>query len=166
MLRTALRPADFAAYIARSARSSHEERSSAGPSSAAPMLTVTAPTTSKGRSATITRIFSASPSAASTVQCRIRMTNSSPPQRTRTSDARRYPLLLAMAAREHVRATLEGTRRVYRDLRAQLRDFAGPEDIQAGLQALEGLAAQFSRTVREVELVEQALRGKVWKPRL
>ncbi len=88
------------------------------------------------------------------------------PPEYRTSDARRYPLLLAMAAREHVRATLEGTRRVYRDLRAQLRDFAGPEDIQAGLQALEGLAAQFSRTVREVELVEQALRGKVWKPRL
>jgi len=31
---------------------------------------------------------------------------------------------------------------------------------------LEDLAAQFSRSEREIDLVEQALRGQVWKPRL
>jgi hypothetical protein len=71
-----------------------------------------------------------------------------------------------MCARLHAQATLAGTRDVYRDLRAELRDHLDPTDIQASLGGSGGLAAQFSRTVREVELVEQALRGQVWKPRL
>ncbi len=88
------------------------------------------------------------------------------PPEYRTSSLRRYPLVLAMSARLHAQATLAGTRDVYRDLRAELRDHLDPTDIQAALVGLEELAAQFSRTVREVELVEQALRGQVWKPRL
>ena len=88
------------------------------------------------------------------------------PPEYRTSPLRRYPLVLAMAARLHAQATLAGTRDVYRDLRAELRDHVDPADIQAALLGLEGLAAQFSRNVREIDLVEQALRGQVWKPRL
>ena len=88
------------------------------------------------------------------------------PPEYRTSAVRRYPLVLAMAARLHAQATLDGTRDVYRDLRAQLRDHVEPTDIQAALAALEDLAAQFSRTQREIDLVEQALRGQVWRPRL
>lgn len=88
------------------------------------------------------------------------------PPEYRTSVVRKHQMILAMAAREHARATLDGTREVYRGLRAQLRDVVQPSDIDAGLVALESLAAQFARSLREVELVEQALRGHVWKPRL
>jgi hypothetical protein len=88
------------------------------------------------------------------------------PPEYRTSPLRTHPVVLAMAAREHARARLEGAREVYRNLRAEVREFVEPEEIDAGLVALEALAAQFSRTLREVGLVEQALRGTVWRPRL
>ena len=88
------------------------------------------------------------------------------PPEYRTSQARKHPLVLALAAKQHAVATLEGTREVYRSLRAELRDLLEPAEIDASLVALESLAAQFARTLREVELVEEALRGKVWKPRL
>ncbi|MCB0922824.1 MAG: hypothetical protein KDC08_13565, partial [Actinobacteria bacterium] len=88
------------------------------------------------------------------------------PPEYRTSPLRRHPLVLAMCARLHAQATLAGTRDVYRDLRAELRDHLDPTDIQAALVGLEDLAAQFSRSEREIDLVEQALRGQVWKPRL
>ena len=88
------------------------------------------------------------------------------PPEYRTSPLRRHPLVLAMCARLHAQATLAGTRDVYRDLRAELRDHLDPTDIQAALVGLEDLAAQFGRSEREIELVEQALRGHVWRPRL
>jgi hypothetical protein len=88
------------------------------------------------------------------------------PPEYRTSAVRKHPLVLAMAAHEHALATLEGTREVYRSLRSSLRDFIEPSELDASLVALEALAAQFSRTLREVELVQEAMRGRVWKPRL
>ena len=88
------------------------------------------------------------------------------PPEYRLSPARKHPLILAMAAEHHARATLDGTREVYRQLRARMRDRLEPTEIDAGLLALEDLAAQFSRSAREVGLVEQALRGQVWRPRL
>ena len=88
------------------------------------------------------------------------------PPEYRTSPVRRHPAVLAMAAHQHARGTLESTREVYRNLRSQLRDVIDQSEIEASLVALEALAAEFSRTLREVELVEQALRGHVWKPRL
>lgn len=88
------------------------------------------------------------------------------PSEYRTSPLRSHPLILAMATRQHAEATLAGTREVYRDLRAELRDHLEASQIDAGLTALEGLAASFSRTAREVAMVEEALRGHVWKPRL
>jgi hypothetical protein len=88
------------------------------------------------------------------------------PPEYRLSPVRRHPLILALAARHHAEATLGGTREVYRGLRAELRDRLEPDDIGTGLTAMEALAAQFSRMQREVVLVEQALRGAVWKPRL
>lgn len=84
----------------------------------------------------------------------------------RTSPLRSQPLILALAARRHAQATLDGTREVYRELRAELRDHLDPAQIDGGLVALEALAAAFTRTVREVTMVEQGMRGHVWKPRL
>lgn len=88
------------------------------------------------------------------------------PPEFRTSPIRKHPLVLALAAREHAAATLDGTREVYRNLRSELRDHVQPSAIDAGLVALEALAAQFARTAREVQLVEEAMRGRVWNPRL
>ncbi|HPE12154.1 MAG: hypothetical protein H6524_07860 [Actinobacteria bacterium] len=88
------------------------------------------------------------------------------PPEYRTSPLRSQPLILALAARRHAQATLDGTREVYRELRAELRDHLDPAQIDGGLVALEALAAAFTRTVREVTMVEQGMRGHVWKPRL
>jgi hypothetical protein len=88
------------------------------------------------------------------------------PPEYRTSALRSHPLILALAARRHAEATLAGTREVYRDLRAELRDHLEAAQIDAGLTSLQNLAASFSRSVREVTMVEEALRGHVWKPRL
>ena len=88
------------------------------------------------------------------------------PAQYRTSAIRHQPLVLAMAAANHADATLAGTRQVYRDLRSQLRDHLEPHQIDQALEALEALAADFTRTVREVTLVQQALEGHEWRPRL
>lgn len=88
------------------------------------------------------------------------------PPEYRTSSLRKHPLILAMAAKQHSEATMSGTRDVYRNLRSELRDYLGQSEIDAGLVALESLASTFSRSHREVVLVEQALRGRIWKPRL
>lgn len=88
------------------------------------------------------------------------------PPEYRLSPVRRHPLLLAMAARTQAEATLEATREVYRGARAGLRDRLEPAEIDTGLAALEALAATFKRTLREVGLVEEALQGHMWRPRL
>lgn len=88
------------------------------------------------------------------------------PPEYRTSALRKHPLALAMAARGQAEATLSGVREVYRRLRAELRDRLDAAEIEAALVELERLAAQFGRSQREVEMVEQALRGRVWRPRL
>ncbi|MEZ5186097.1 MAG: hypothetical protein R2720_10165 [Candidatus Nanopelagicales bacterium] len=88
------------------------------------------------------------------------------PPEYRTSPLRKHPLILAMAAERHSEATLSGTRDVYRNLRSELRDHLDQAEIDAGLVALESLAANFGRTHREVVLVGQALRGHSWKARL
>jgi hypothetical protein len=88
------------------------------------------------------------------------------PPEYRTSEVRKHPLVLAFAAHQNAIAILEGTREVYRGLRSELRDHLEQAEIDANLVAVEALAAQFARTLREVELVQEALRGRVWKPRL
>lgn len=88
------------------------------------------------------------------------------PPEYRTSELRKHPLSLSLAAGHHARANLEAARQTYRELRASLRDHVEPAEVDESLAALQAVASQFTRMVREMDLVDQALRGHVWRPRL
>ncbi|MDA8434943.1 MAG: hypothetical protein M0Z98_03030 [Actinomycetales bacterium] len=79
---------------------------------------------------------------------------------------RRHPEVLARFAAHHVDAALEGARAAYAGARRELRDRVDPEVLDAALRALEAEGARLARAAREVALVEGALRGTRWRPRL
>ncbi len=79
---------------------------------------------------------------------------------------RRYPLILARLAREHCLANAEAARRGYSTVRADLAGQVPPEAIEATLGAYEREGARLARAAGAVALVEDALRGGRWVPRL
>ncbi len=79
---------------------------------------------------------------------------------------RRHPLVLARFASHHVEAALSGARAAYAGARRELGQRVDPETLAAALRALEEEGARLSRTSREVSLVEEALLGTRWRPRL
>lgn len=83
-----------------------------------------------------------------------------------TPALRDQPVLLAFRARADVRARIEGARAAYASARAELADSIAPTDLAAFLAALEAEGARLLALEREVGLVEEALRGRRWRPRL
>lgn len=79
---------------------------------------------------------------------------------------RRHPSVLARFAAAHVAAQAEGARRALATARTDLRDVVPPEAVQAAVEALEREGARLLATGRAVALVEQALRGRRFVPRL
>ncbi len=79
---------------------------------------------------------------------------------------REQPVLLAFRAHADVRARLAGARDAYSAARAEVGDAVPPEAVAALLEALEAEGAALVAREREVALVEQALRGRRWRPRL
>ena len=88
------------------------------------------------------------------------------PPEYRTSALRRHPAVLGVCAAAHAQARLEAVREVYRGLRSGMRERLEPDEITAVMAGLEALAADFTRTQREVHLVQEALQGRTWHPRL
>lgn len=91
--------------------------------------------------------------------------NGSPDWRT-VPALREQPVLLAFRAHTDVRARLAGARDAYSSARAEVGDAVAPEAVGALLEALEAEGAALVAREREVALVEQALRGRRWRPRL
>jgi hypothetical protein len=79
---------------------------------------------------------------------------------------RRQPLVLARFAAHHVHGAIEAAREGYRMARTELRDAVPPEVVAEALEAWETEGARLSSVTRAVDLVEQALRGKRFVPRL
>lgn len=79
---------------------------------------------------------------------------------------REQPVLLAFRAHSDVRARLEGARAAYAAARADLGDAVAPDALAGFLEALEAEGAILLAREREVGLVEEALRGRRWRPRL
>ena len=79
---------------------------------------------------------------------------------------RRYPVLLARFAADHVSAGLEAARKGWRTLRVELADHLPAEAIEAAMAAYEREGARLARAARGVEVVAGALRGDRWVPRL
>ena len=79
---------------------------------------------------------------------------------------RRYPVALATMARYHSRACVEGARQGYRTARTELAGALPPHAIDTVLAAYRKEGARLAATARAVGLVERALRGEVFSPRM
>jgi hypothetical protein len=79
---------------------------------------------------------------------------------------RRYPVALAALARYHSKACVEGARQGYRAARTELADALPPHAIDTVLAAYRKEGARLAATARAVGLVERALRGEVFTPKM
>jgi len=79
---------------------------------------------------------------------------------------RRYPVALATMARYHSKACVEGARQGYRTARTELADVLPPHAIDTVLAAYRKEGARLAATAQAVDLVERALRGEVFTPKM
>jgi len=79
---------------------------------------------------------------------------------------RRYPVALATMARYHSAACVEGAREGYRTARTELADALPPHAIDTVLAAYRKEGARLAATARAVGLVERALRGEIFTPKM
>jgi hypothetical protein len=79
---------------------------------------------------------------------------------------RRYPLALATMARYHTKACVEGAREGYRTARTELAGALPPHAVETVLSAYRKEGERLAATARAVELVERALRGEVFSPKM
>jgi hypothetical protein len=79
---------------------------------------------------------------------------------------RRHPIVLARFAAEHIAAGQQATTEGMRSARADLRDVVPADVMDAVLAAYETEFARLTTAARAVALVEDALRGGRWTPKL
>jgi hypothetical protein len=79
---------------------------------------------------------------------------------------RRYPVLLARFAADHVVAGLEAARTGWRTVRVELADQLPPDAMEAAMIAYEREGARLAAAARGIDVVAGALRGERWVPRL
>ena len=78
----------------------------------------------------------------------------------------RHPVVLARFATTHVASAVGAARRGYATLRVDLRGVVPPETVEAALRAFEREGARLAAAQRALTLVEEALRGRRFMPRL
>src|SRR5512140_557471 len=79
---------------------------------------------------------------------------------------RRYPIALAVMARHHSKACVEGAREGYRTARTELAGVLPPHAVDTVLAAYRKEGARLAETARAVDLVERALRGEVFTAKM
>jgi hypothetical protein len=79
---------------------------------------------------------------------------------------RRHPVVLARFAAGHVEAGVEAARNGIRTTRAELRGVVGPDVVEAALAAYDREGRRLVAAGRAVALVDAALRGERYVPRL
>ncbi len=79
---------------------------------------------------------------------------------------RRYPVALATMARYHSKACVEGARQGYRTARTDLAGVLPPHAIDTVLAAYRKEGARLAATAQAVDLIERALRGEVFTPKM
>jgi hypothetical protein len=89
-----------------------------------------------------------------------------PPEYRGYEVLRRYPIVLARFACHHVEAARAGAREAYARARTELGSGVSPEVLDAALRVLESEGARLNRSIRELMLVEEALRGRRWQQKL
>ena len=89
-----------------------------------------------------------------------------PPEYRAHDVLRRHPVILARLAAQHAEATLGAARAAYAGARRDLAGRVPPEAVDETLVALSREGARLAAQVREVGLVEEALQGRRWRPRM
>ncbi len=89
-----------------------------------------------------------------------------PPEYRAHQALRRHVVVLARFAVLHVEASQAACRRGLSEARAELRDVATLDVVQAAVLAWQSEDARLSKVRREVGLVEEALRGRRFVARL
>ena len=89
-----------------------------------------------------------------------------PPEYRSYEVLRAHPVALSRLAVHHVDAELTAARRGYASARAELRELLPAEAIDRVLVAYEREGARLTALQRSVDLVDQALRGQQFRPRL
>jgi hypothetical protein len=79
---------------------------------------------------------------------------------------RRHPVALAVMARHHTQACVEGARAGYRTARTELGETLPPHAIDAVLAAYRTEGRRLASTAKAVVLIEEALRGDAFTPQL
>jgi hypothetical protein len=89
-----------------------------------------------------------------------------PPEYRAHEVLRHYPVVLARFAAHHVDAGVHAARAGLASARAELRDLVPAEAVAAAVAAYEREGARLAAAGRAVGLVEEALRGRRFRPRL
>jgi hypothetical protein len=89
-----------------------------------------------------------------------------PPEYRAYGVLRRYPIALARMARHHAAGCLDAARQGFRTARTELTEAIPPHAIEAVLDAYRHEGPRLAALLRSVELVERALRGETFTPRL
>ena len=79
---------------------------------------------------------------------------------------RNHPIVLAQFAAHFVTGQQEAAERGLADVRTSISEFVEPEVVEAATQAWLEQGARLVRTRRAVVLIEEALRGRVFVPKL
>ena len=79
---------------------------------------------------------------------------------------RRHPAALAAMARHHTQACVEGARAGYRTARTELGETIPPHAVDAVLAAYRTEGRRLAATARAVALVERALHGEMFAPKI
>lgn len=88
------------------------------------------------------------------------------------ADFRAYPVLrnhavvLAQFAMHFVNGQQEASERGLAEVRTSISDYVEPDIVEAAIQAWLEQGARLARTRRAVALLEEALRGRVFVPKL
>ena len=89
-----------------------------------------------------------------------------PPEYRSHDVLRAHPVVLARFAREHTAAAVAAARQGWRTVRAELRDLVPPEVVEAAVGVYDREGRRLAQNERAVALVEAALKGERWVPRL
>ena len=88
------------------------------------------------------------------------------PEYRQHAAVRQHPVVLAFIARHQISGAVQGARQGYRTTRTELGEFAPPHVIDAALRACRAEGQRLAATANAVNLVERALRGETFIPRL
>jgi hypothetical protein len=79
---------------------------------------------------------------------------------------RRHLVVLVRAAAHHVAGAVEGGRAAYRSARTELAGLVPADVVEQALQAYEAEGSRLVSVSRQVGLVEDAVRGRRYVPRM